>query len=153
MNPPQTYYDWAILVDDLSKCENDAEILAAMQSGTLFWQEGVSTRFVNMLMDVVDDRLNRAVDRFQSILEKGDSNSMLEGIASLRRELIFLRNVVSINAIPSPHKDNLIAHVVNFSAQIQSSLEDSAQNDSTGKLLSTLQNNPVTITSYDQEAI
>ncbi len=153
MNPPQIYYDWAVLVEELSKCENDAEILDAMQAGTIAWQEGVSTRFVNMLMDVVDDRLNRAVDKFQSILEKGDSNSMMGGIAALRRELIFLRNVVSINAIPSPHKDNLIAHVVNFSAQIQSSLEDSAQNDSTGKLLSSLQNNPVTITSYDQEAM
>ena len=151
MNAPITYFEWAEVIDQLATGEKDPEVLEAMRNGSLEWQAGVSARFVKMLMEVVDDRLNEAVTKFQSTIRGGDINSLTIGISALRRDLIYLRDVVSIDAIPADNRAVLVDHVINFSKQIQTSLESSAQSDNTGKLLSILKNNPVTITRTDSE--
>ena len=153
MSSPTTYYEWSQLIDRLSTGEEDEEVLGLMRSGSLEWSKGVSSRFVRMLTDTVDDRMNAALDKLKAMINNGDPNGLLEGISATRRELSFLKDVVSIDAIPNDTRSVLVDHVVDFSKQIQSSLESSAKADKTGKLMSVLSNNPLTISASSDEAV
>lgn len=142
---PHTYSEWVEVLEMLKSKQSDQEVLAAMKSGTVEWQSGVAERFVTKLTDAVNSRMNAATDRFQKEISrtKGEERAIVQALLALRRELGFLLQCVDLPAIPQKDRQQYRRLIISQADSIQSSLEDSAKADRTGKLASIIRNNKV----------
>jgi hypothetical protein len=145
IKPPATYAEWAVLLDKLKERANDAEVLSAMQSGTLAWQAGVAERFSQKLINAVNARMNLAADKFQKELNRGggQEGAVVQAVLALRREMAFLIKAVDLPVIPAEDREKYRALVREQADAMQKSLEDSAKRDRTGKMSSLIRNNKV----------
>lgn len=143
--PPHTYAEWVSVLDMLKNKTNDEDILQVMLSGTIEWQSGVAERFSKKLIDTINYRMNSATDKFQKEISRtqGQERAIVQAILALRKELTFLAKAIDLPALPD--KDRLHYHqlVISQADNIQSSLEDSAKKDRSGKLASIVRNNKV----------
>lgn len=142
---PHNYSDWVVVFEILKEKTDDHAAVEAIQQGSIAWQTGVAERFSKQLVDVVNFRMNAATDKFQKDLSRasGNEGAIVQALISLRKELLFLLKVVDIQAIPEKDRGQYIDLVRDQMNQIQSSLEDSAKIDRSGKLLSIIRNNKV----------
>ena len=145
MKAPESYAEWADVLDALASRRNDAEVLSAMQAGTLPWQSGVAERFARRLIDTVNGRMNAATDQFQKSMSRsrGQESLIVQAVLSRRKELQFLARVMDIPVIPEKDRRQYVQMVRNQADQMQKSLEDSARTDRTGKLGSIVRNHRV----------
>lgn len=143
--PPHTYAEWASLLDMLKNKTDDVEVLAAMQKGTIEWQTGVAERFAQKLIDTINYRLNASTDKFQKEMMRanGQERNIVMALLALRKELIFLSQAINLPALPEKDRHQYYQLVITQANKIQSSLEDSAKRDRTGKLASIVRNNRV----------
>ena len=141
---PSTYSDWINLFDKLKNHQDDEEVVAAMERGTIPWQSGVAERFTTKMIEAVNKRLDDAVDRFQRNNKHavGESGT-LQALNAMRKELALMKRVVSVNAIPSDLREKYVSMVTKFADDAQKSLEDSAKFDRTGRLRFLIRNHPV----------
>lgn len=142
---PRTYSDWVKVLTLLKNKQDDAGVLQAMRSGTIEWQSGVAERFSQKLVDAINARMNAATDRFQRDIGRagGQEGVTVQAILALRKELAFLTNAVDLPAIPQEQRMAYIGLVRKQADSIQSSLEDSAKRDRSGKLSSIIRNHKV----------
>lgn len=147
LKPPHTYLEWAELLDMLKNKLNDEAVLFAMQRGTIEWQSGVAERFAQRLIDTINFRMNNAVDKFQREIKyaKGQERVIVQALIALRNEMRFLRDAIDLNAIPEKYRLQYKQMVIDQANSIQSSLEDSAKHDRSGKLSSIIRNNKVNL--------
>ena len=142
---PYTYSDWAKVLDILKSKQDDADVLAAMQKGTLEWQSGGADRFSKRLADAVNTRMNSASDRFQRDLSNasGSEGAIVQALLSLRKEMAFLVKAVNIPALPEEYRKQYVQLVREQADNMQNSLEDSAKKDRSGKMSSIVRNHKV----------
>lgn len=146
MQIPNTYAEWAKLLEELKKGTDDEAVLMAMRAGTLAWQSGVAERFTKRLTAVVNARMDQAQDQFSRTLQHGTGEtSVVQGLLDLRRTFSFLKQVMSIPAIPAEYQETYAALVQEQADQIQKSLEDSAKSDHTGKLSGIVKNHRMNV--------
>lgn len=142
MQGPNTYAEWVKVLGELKKGTDDARVLEAMRKGTLVWQEGVAERFTKRLIDTVNTRMNQAQDTFERTLKYGSGESaVVQALLDLRKTYFFLVQVMNIPVIPEEHRREYADLVRKQADQVQQSLEESAKNDHTGRLLSIVKNN------------
>ncbi len=143
--PPKTYYEWAAVLDRLKAGDDDDAVLAAMQKGTIQWQAGVAERFAKKLIDVINRRMNAASDRFRKEMTRsnGQERAIVQALLALRKELCFLAKAIDLPAIPEKDRHQYHRLVLEQADCMQSSLEDSAKKDRSGKLASIVRNNRV----------
>lgn len=142
---PHTYAEWAAIIDRLRDKTDDNDVLEAMQKGTIEWQSGVAERFSEKLIDAVNHRMNAATDKFQKDIQRayGNETFIVQALIALRKEMRFLYKVLDIRAIPESERQHYTALVSGQADAMQTSLEDSAKTDRTGRLLSIIRNNRV----------
>lgn len=148
MESPATYAAWLDVFDVLKRGEDDGEVLAALRGGTLAWQSGVAERFSQSFADVLNARLDAALDRFQKAFGRsgGSEASVVSALLSLRKEFAFLAQVADLPALPDELRAQYVQLVNDQAEKVQESLEDSAKrSDRTGKLLSVVRNHPIVI--------
>ncbi len=143
--PPRTYAEWVAVLDMLKNKSDDEGVLQAMQDGTLEWQSGVAERFSKKLIDVVNYRMNSATDKFQKEMSRsqGQERAIVQALLALRREMHFLSKAINLPALPDKDRQHYYQLVISQADKIQSSLEDSAKKDRSGKLASIVRNNSV----------
>ena len=83
-----------------------------------------------------------AIDKYQSV-KYYDERGFIQSLLNLRKELKFLSEVLNIAIIPEKDREQYRDLVVNQANIIQNSLEESAKNDHSGKLLSIVKNHRV----------
>lgn len=145
IGPPHTYAEWVDVLNIL-KCRTDDEgVLQAMQNGTVEWQSGVAERFSKKLIDVVNYRMNGAIDKFQKEMSRsqGQERAIVQALLALRKEMRFLSRVINLPALPQKERQQYHQLVISQANSIQGSLEDSAKKDRSGKLASIVRNNSV----------
>ena len=144
---PHTYSEWVAILDMLKERHDDESVLLAMQQGTIEWQTGVAERFAKKLIDAINFRMNDATDKFQKEIGHayGQERAIVQALLALRKEMLFLSKVVNIPAIPEKDRRQYYQLVISQANSIQSSLEDSAKNDRSGKLASIVKNNKVNV--------
>lgn len=145
IKPPSCYAEWADLLEEFKAGESGEELLSAMQQGTIEWQSGVAERFAGRLTDAVNTRMNSASDRFQRDMKRaGGSDSLtVQAILSLRKEMALLVRAAGIGAIPEKDRAQYTRLVREQADKMQSSLEESAKKDRSGKLYSLVRNHRV----------
>lgn len=145
ITPPRTYAEWVPLLDMLKSREDDESVLQAMRQGSIEWQSGVAERFAKKLIDAVNFRMNAASDKFQRDMGRtqGQERAIVQALLSLRKEMRFLAQAIDLPVLPEKDRQHYLQLVVNQAGQMQSSLEESARKDRTGKLASLVRNNRV----------
>lgn len=143
--PPKTYSEWVAVLDMLKDKADDESVLQAMQKGTVEWQSGVAERFAKKLIDVINYRMNVATDKFQREMSRsnGQERAIVQALLALRREMCYLSNAINLPALPEKDRQQYYQLVITQANSIQSSLEDSAKKDRSGKLASIVRNNKV----------
>lgn len=143
--PPKTYSEWVAILDMLKTKSDDENVLSAMQRGTIEWQSGVAERFSKKLIDVINYRMNAATDKFQKEMTRsnGQERAIVQALLALRKELCFLSKAINLSAIPEKDRQRYYQLVISQANSVQSSLEDSAKKDRSGKLASIVRNNRV----------
>ena len=144
---PHTYSEWNAVLDMLRDRQDDAAVLAAMQQGTLAWQSGVAERFAKKLVDTINARMNAATDKFQKSMSRsgGQEGAIVQALLALRKELSFLVKPIDLPVIPEKDRAQYCNLVREQADQIQTSLEDSAKKDRSGKLSSIVRNHKVNV--------
>lgn len=145
LKPPTTYAEWSDILDKLKKKEDDADVLAAMQRGTIVWQSGVAERFAKKIIDTISARMNAATDKFQKDMGRtnGQEGAIVQALLSLRKEFSFLLQAINLPVIPEKDRAQYCALVSGQADKAQESLEDSAKKDRTGKMASIVRNHKV----------
>lgn len=142
---PHTYSEWVNLFAMFKEKTDDAEVLTAMQAGTIEWQSGVAERFSKKLIDSVNLRMNMATDKFQKEMNRagGSEGAIVQAILALRKEMVFLSQAINLPALPEKERQHYLNLVLEQADNIQNSLEDSAKKDRSGKLSSIVRNHKV----------
>lgn len=142
---PKTYAQWADVIAVFKEAEDDEATLKAMKEGTLEWQSGVADRFAKKLIEAVNFRMNKATDRFQKEMTRaaGQERALVGALVLLRKEMKLLSEAVNLPVIPEKDREHYQKLVFDQADKIQSSLEDSAKRDRTGKLASIIRNHKV----------
>ncbi len=142
---PHTYAEWNEVLKEYKAKGNDADVLQAMQQGTIEWQSGVAERFSRKLLEATNARLNAASDKFQRDMthSRGSEGGLVQALLDMRKELAFLARAVNIPAVPEEQRKQFVQIVLDQANQIQSSLEDTAKQDYSGKLSSIIRNHRV----------
>ena len=145
LKAPTVYAEWASLLDKLKNKENDAEVLEAMQKGSVFWQSSVAQRFAQKLIDTINSRLNGASDQFQKHISqsKGHDGALVNALLCLRKELAFLFKVADLPALSQEDRRQYTDLILRQADKVQASLEDSAKKDRSGKMSSIVRNHKV----------
>ncbi len=145
IEPPNTYSEWIAVLNMLKEKTDDETVLYAILHGTIEWQSGVAERFSRKLIDVINFRMNAATDKFQREMRRagGQERVIVQALLALRKELTFLSKAICVPAIPGKDRKQFCQLVLSQANSIQSSLEDSAKKDRSGKLLSIVRNNKV----------
>jgi uncharacterized protein YicC (UPF0701 family) len=127
--PPRTYSEW----------------VEALDLGTIEWQSGVAERFAKKLTDTINTRMNAATDKFQKDLNnaRGAEGQVIQALLSLRKEMQFLSQAINLPAIPEKDRGQYYQLVRAQADSMQSSLEDSAKKDRSGKMSSIVRNHKV----------
>ncbi len=143
--PPKTYAEWVAVLDMLKSKVDDESVLIAMQQGTIEWQSGVAERFAKKLIDVINFRMNGASDKFQKEIGRayGQERAIVQALLALRKEMCFLSKAINLPAIPEKDRQHYYQLIISQANSMQSSLEDSAKKDRSGKLASIVRNNKV----------
>lgn len=144
---PHTYSEWLDVFDALREKTDDAAVLRAMQQGTIEWQSGVAERFTQAYVDAINARMNAASDQFQVSLSRaaGQERAVIQALLALRKEMAFLAKAADLPAIPEEQRKQYCQMVFEQADSMQSSLEDSAKKDRTGKLSSIVRNHKVNV--------
>lgn len=145
ITPPATYSEWSVILGKLKEQVDDAAVLDAMQQGKIEWQTGVAERFTRKLVDVINLRMNMAIDKFQLEMKRssGQERLIVQALIALRKELLFLSKAVCIPAIPEKNRIQYQQLIISQANSIQSSLEESAKQDRSGKLTCIVKNTKV----------
>lgn len=145
--PPKTYSEWVAVLDMLKAKSDDDAVLDALQKGTIEWQTGVAERFAKKLINVINYRINAASDRFQKEMTRcnGQERVIVQALIALRKEMCFLSKAINLPAIPEKDRRQYYELVISQADSMQSSLEDSAKKDRSGKLASIVRNNKVNV--------
>lgn len=143
--PPKTYSEWVAVLDMLKAKSDDEAVLSAMQKGTIEWQSGVAERFAKKLIAVINYRMNAASDKFQKEMTRsnGQEGAVVKALLALRKEMSFLSKAINLPAIPEKDRQQYHQLVISQANSMQTSLEDSAKKDRSGKLASIVRNNKV----------
>lgn len=145
ITPPATYSEWSVILGRLKEQVDDAAVLDAMQQGKIEWQAGVAERFTRKLVYVINFRMNMAIDKFQLEMKRssGQERLIVQALIALRKELLFLSKAVCIPAIPEKNRIQYQQLIISQANSIQSSLEESAKQDRSGKLACIVKNTKV----------
>lgn len=144
---PETYAQWIEVLDLLKAGNNDQEVLNMMKKGTLHVQVGVIDRFTSKLIEIIKFRIHRGIDNFHGFLHNANGREaiIIQSIRSLKKELNFLYECVSISSLPVELSKKLQLFLIEQSKEMQESLEKSSELDRTGKLKSIIKKNKIEI--------
>lgn len=147
ISAPHTYSEWVKVISILKDKSNDTDVLPAMKAGTIEWQSGVAERFSQKLIEAINSRMNLASDKFQLSLSRarGQEGAIIQAILALRKEMAFLARAIDLPALPDKDRQHYFNLVIEQANKMQSSLEDSAKNDRSGKMSSIVRNHKVNI--------
>ena len=145
INPPSVYYEWVELLDMLKGKTDDSAVLNALQKGTVEWVPGVSERLTRKFTDAINSRIKAASESFIYEINNnyGQEASVIHAVLTLRKEMDFLSQAVSLPVIPENERVQYYSLVRKQADYMQTLFEESAKADRSGKMASIARNNRI----------
>jgi hypothetical protein len=136
MKPPTTYAEWATLLTELKSIPLDDDYLSAIYQGKLEFLPGVAERFTTRLTETVNTRLERISTNFNQSIHRtsSDERALVTALRNTQKEFKALIQIVKMPILPEKFQEIYIHSIRDEAKKIQSSLENSAKSDRTGKL-------------------
>jgi hypothetical protein len=153
MKPPVTYAEWSDCLDRLIDGTLQISDLPILDSGKIEWSKGSAERFASRFADAYDKVLKQCASRLQKNLSLGANNEYdtVKALTVARRTLTFLFQISLLKPLPEDLRKYLQETVDKYAKQAQSSLEQSAKSDRSGRLASLLKNN--SLLNFNKEAV
>lgn len=140
-----SYAQWSNCLEALSKGDDDEACLKRLSAGSLSWTGGVAPMFVERVSQEVQRRLGICSTRLTRDLQSGGQETVIvRAIVQARQQLDFVHRLCHLPALPETTRQQLAAEVARFAQRAQSSLQDSAKVDRSGRLEVLFKNNPLT---------
>lgn len=138
MKTPEIYSEWCEIFDKIETWEighQDAEIVEAMDKGSIRWVSGVAERVTQRLLNLVNNRLNKLNTFFSKRLTLTQNSFDMEHLLILyRKELIFIKHIDNLEMLPKELRETLTKEIMDIAKKTQQSLEESAKKDLSGML-------------------
>ncbi|MEI0476397.1 hypothetical protein R4K48_05780 [Brachyspira pulli] len=143
LNSPKTYFEWCNVLDLLkTSSSSDNDILETINNGTI--ESGSYQRLFNRLSEIIEFRINKAGEKFDSITKKSsDINIISPALNNLKREFIFLVKIAkskSIINVSEEYSKKLSDFIKKSADSMNESLEKSSASDRTGMLKKIISN-------------
>lgn len=155
MKPPTTYAEWSDCLDRLINGGLQTSDLPILDLGRIEWSKGSAERFASRFADAYNQVLSQCADCLQKNLSLAANNEfdIVKALTVARRTLTFLFQISLLNPIPEDLRKYLQETVDRYAKQAQSSLEQSARSDRSGRLTSLLKNNSLLNFNREKAAI
>ncbi|MGG4606323.1 hypothetical protein ACLPHM_16180 [Paenalcaligenes sp. Me131] len=148
----QTYAQWSECLELLATGNHDEACLMSMSQGSLALVGGVVSLFSKRLAEEFNTRLSRCSDLLTRDLQRSsDESGVVRAILNARKSLAFLHRLAHVQSFPETLRTHLSDEVRKFAQRAQTSLEDSAKTDRTGRLAVVLRNN--NLSRYESSVI
>lgn len=142
LDAPQTYAQWSDCLDDLVCGLQDEACLQRMARGSLSWTGGVAPLFSARLMTEFNRRLTLCSEHLTRDLRSiHDESAVVRAILNARQSLHFLHRLAQTSRFPASLQTHLADELHKFATRSQSSLEDTAKADRSGRLTVLLRHN------------
>lgn len=139
MTAPTTYAEWSACLDVFEAGGDDDAALAAMRAGSLSWTGGVAPLFARRISATMDTRLKRIADDMSRALRFGGDTTVLSRVMlDARQKLASVYRLASLPNFAEELRVSLERQVTQYAETTQRSLEDSAKEDRSGRLASTI---------------
>ena len=146
MKAPCIYAEWMKLFQVFRQHEHDEEVLSAMRQGSLVWQTGVAERFARQLIDLMNNRMDTASNKFQQEMRRVQQESeLVRALLNLRRELTMVWQLTQLPAIPEEVRGKFAGMVREQADKMQACLEESSGGKCGGRVSSLARNHKVNI--------
>lgn len=151
--PPITYAEWADCLSQLTQGNLQLTDLPTLDAGQLEWSRGSAERFSQRFSDTYNTVLDQCAQRLQHKLQHQATNELdlIQALNQTRRALTLLFKVSLVNPIPDELRSHLQATVDAYAQQAQSSLEQSAGCDRSGKLAALIKHH--SLLKFDRSAV
>lgn len=151
ISAPKIYAEWSVCLEIFEAGGRDEEVIQAMSKGQLAWINGVGNLFSERINGVFNTRLQRCAERMDRDFKAArDETPIVRALLDTRRTLALLHRVAKLPSFPTLLQDHLVTEVRDYAKRTQSSLEDSAKQDRSGRLASLIRNN--TLLRYEDSA-
>jgi hypothetical protein len=136
---PTTYAEWSVYLDIFEAGNDDDAALAAMRTGTLSWTGGVAPLFARRISATLDTRLRRiGEDMSRSLRHGGDATVLSRVMLDARKKLATASRLTAIPFFADELRTSLERQITQYAETAQRSLEDSAKQDRSGQLATTI---------------
>ena len=137
-NSLSNYAEWTKVFDEIEEWDighTDIQIMQSVQQGDIKWVSGTAERFINRLLDVINNRFDKLHKFYNERCSKTKNLFELQKILIMfRKELIFLKQLSSIKVIPEDIQEELIDNIKTFAENTQKDLENTTKKDLSGEL-------------------
>ncbi len=132
------YAQWCQTFDKIQTWEIghiDNEISNKIKKGTLGWTSGVAERFTQRLLTLINFRLDKLEKFYNERIRLCNDQFSISGLLVLfRKELIFLKELASINVLPEAVSRRIANEIEAFALNVHDSLLKGAKQDLSGIL-------------------
>lgn len=133
-----SYAQWCEVFNKIESWEighTDSDIINAIDNGTIDWVSGVAERFTNQLLTLINKRFTKLETFYNARIKSCYDQFNLSNLLILfRKELVFLKHLASIPAIPKNVSCQIVKEVEDYAENVQKSLLDSSKKDLSGSL-------------------
>lgn len=138
MKTPEIYSEWCEIFDEIEIWEighQDADVVEAMDKGSIRWVSGVAERVTQRLLNLVNDRLNKLNTFYAKRLMLAQNSVDMEHLLILyRKELIFIKHMANLEMLSKELREMLTKEIKEVAKKAQKSLEDSSKKDLSGMI-------------------
>jgi hypothetical protein len=136
---PTTYAEWSAYLDMFEAGLDDDAALAAMRAGTLSWTGGVAPLFARRISATLDTRLRRiGEDMSRNLRLGGDVTVLSRVMLDARKKLASVNRLAAIPFFADELRTSLERQITQYAEMAQQSLEDSAKQDRSGHVATTI---------------
>ena len=125
-----TYYEWVNYLDKLKYNSISEENINQINNANITYAGDIKVRFLNHIVDVINFRLNEAVDNFlmKINLVVQDQNNLLLEINYLKNEMLIARKLATIRHFDEDTKKALLENIYKFGTDMNNQIKLSFTN-------------------------
>lgn len=150
MNSPSTYSEWVDVLEAFLDGEREVAALKAMSNGSFQWTSGAAQHLSRRVVDTINQRLQTIQQQLSKELEfaAGQESAIVKALLHARQRLANINELLQIDVFQEQISSSLSENLHETVKQLQSSLEDYAKQEMTGRLRMIVKHNA--LTHYDQ---
>ncbi len=125
-----TYYEWVNYLDKLKYNSISEDNINQINNANITYTGDIKVRFLNHIVDVINFRLNDAVDNFlmKINLVVQDQNNLLLEINYLKNEMLIARKLATIRHFDEDTKKSLLENIYKFGTDMNDQIKSSFTN-------------------------